>query len=372
MILAGILIACALLTVGFRSQFLIEVPNGFPMAESVRAGNDIVTLIQTLEPYVPSLHRNPKNDRYAVALFVFPADGSSRGNMIPIREGFRSSELRLARVLGFDGSTVWSLLSRLEGVDPKTGRRVDAADLRAANPTLDETWEDPRRLTFDSRLHVATADYQRLFEVDPKTLKASPIVMEREVAKRPLSTRPENLMSVDARPSPTRWLALLSSKEAELHYKPKSWLQPITRAENAKVMRRMYVGQLGPELAKGKRENRGITALSSDEYFNAAFIRSSPEAQPIRLSSPDGFLMAYTASSAYAATVMVARVTVEGQVIWKADTGLHRFLLKQILSDEAFPAFVGTPPPVPDKVSEPMLVIINTQTGNVLATSLWQ
>jgi len=372
MILAGILIACALLTVGFRSQFLIEVPNGFPMAESLRAGNDIVTLIQTLEPYVPSLHRNPENDRYAVALFVSPSDGSSRGNMIPIGKGFRSSELRLARVLGFDGSTVWSLLSRLEGVDPKTGRRVDAADLRAANPMLDETWEDPRRLTFDSRLHVATADYQRLFEVDPKTLKASPIVMEREVAKRPLSTRLENLMSVDARPSPTRWLALLSSKEAELHYKPKSWLQPNTRAENAKVMRRMYVGQLGPELAKGKRENRGIIALSCDEYFNAAFIRSSPEAQPIRLSSPDGFLMAYTASSAYAATVMVARVTVEGQVIWKADTGLHRFLLKQILSDEAFPAFVGTSPPVPDKVSEPMLVIINTQTGNVLATSLWQ
>ncbi len=372
MILAGVLVVCAFLAVGFKSIFSIQVPNGSPLAESVRAGNHIVTLIQTLEPYVVSLHRNPENNRYAVALFVAPVDGSSRKNMIPIGKGFRSSELQLARVLGFDGITVWCLVDKLHGVNLTTGKLVDAAKLQNANPRLVETWDDPRRMTFDARLQVASSDRQRILEVEPESLKASSIREGRNAATLPSRTRLENFLSVGARPSPNRWLALLSSREAELPYKPKSWLQPINRAESARVMRRIYVGQLGPELARGNREILGLTALSANEYFNGAFVRSGPEIEPTRLSSPDGFLMAYTASPALGATLMVARVTTDGKIVWSVDTGLDRFLLKQILPDGPFPAFVGTRPAVPNKVSEPLLVIINTQTGGVSSTSLWQ
>ncbi len=39
----------------------------------------LATPIRTLEPYVPSLHRNPDNDRFRLALFLYLADGRSPG-----------------------------------------------------------------------------------------------------------------------------------------------------------------------------------------------------------------------------------------------------------------------------------------------------
>lgn len=372
MVLALILVVAALLAVGVKSLFSIKVPNGVPLGESYRAGKLIVTLIQTLEAYVPALNRDAGNDRYTAALFVTPVDGSSPGRLIPIGKGLLSSDLLLARVLGFDGKRVWCLVDRLHGVNLQTGKLADAATLRQANPNLDESWDDPRRLSFDKRLQVTSLDRQRHFEVDAETLKAASMVGAREVVKLPVKPILENFLSVGARPLPSRWLALLSAREAEVLYKPKSWLQPFNRAENAKAMRHIYEGQLGPELARGNREILGLTALSDYAYFNAALINSGPQAQPIRLSSPDSFLMAYTTSPAPQATLTVARVTTAGEVIWKADTGLDRFLLKQVLADGRFPAFVGTRPAVPNKVSEPLLVIIDTQTGSVASTSLWQ
>ena len=137
-------------------------------------------------------------------------------------------------------------------------------------------------------------------------------------------------------------------------------------------MRQLYKGTLGPTIQRSAYELLSITAVPGDGFLNAAFVCADTDAEPIRLSGPESFLMVYTSEPGLKGTLVVARVDLAGQLVWKIDTGLHRFLLKQILPDTRFPAFVGTRLPIPDKVSEPLLVVIDAQTGKAVTNSLWK
>ena len=114
--------------------------------------------------------------------------------------------------------------------------------------------------------------------------------------------------SVGGHPSPTKWLALLSPKEAAAEYRLKSRPSPLSRAKNAKQMRRFHRAELGREADRGMREIRSLTAASSEEYFNAAFVRTAAAKEPIRLHGPESFLMTYSAGSGLGASLVVARV----------------------------------------------------------------
>ena len=178
--------------------------------------------------------------------------------------------------------------------------------------------------------------------------------------------------SVGVHPSPTKWLALLSPKEAAAEYRLKSRPSPLSRAKNAKQMRRFHRAELGPEADRGMREIRSLTAASSEEYFNAAFVRTAAAKEPIRLHGPESFLMTYSASSGLGASLVVARVDTTGKTLWRADTCIDRFKLSQVMPGMPFVAFIGTRPPVFAKVSEPILVVVNSATGAVTTTSLWK
>jgi hypothetical protein len=73
-----------------------------------------------------------------------------------------------------------------------------------------------------------------------------------------------------------------------------------------------------------------------------------------------------------AQTAVVSRVDDGGTVQWRTDLGIDRFALQQILPGQDTTAFVGTRPPVPGKVSEPVLVIVDHHTGRLVTHSLWQ
>lgn len=163
-----------------------------------------------------------------------------------------------------------------------------------------------------------------------------------------------------------------SLPEAARDYKPKSWLTRANRPPDAKEQRRFHRGQLGPELAKGNREVLSMTPLSNDEYLNAAFVRSSLGGDPLRLSTPEGFLMVFTSAPGLAGTLVAARVNAEGKLACRVDTGIDRFKLSQILPDARYVAFVGTRPAVPDKVPEPILVLIDTKSGALTTSTLWK
>jgi hypothetical protein len=137
-------------------------------------------------------------------------------------------------------------------------------------------------------------------------------------------------------------------------------------------MRRLHRAELGPVMDRGMRQIESLTPLSADEFFNAAFVRSANAGEPIRVASPDSFLMAFNASPSLGATVVVARVDGSGKLLWRVDTGIERFKLSQILPGSPWVAFIGTRPPVPDKLPEPLLVRVNSETGALITTSLWK
>lgn len=97
--------------------------------------------------------------------------------------------------------------------------------------------------------------------------------------------------------------------------------------------------------------------------------------EPLPLTNPDGVLRLHPSGddSGAGATLLVSRVDAQaGQPLWTVDTGIHRFKLEQILPGGESTVFVGTRPPVPDKLSEPLLVILDHATGQLTTHSLWQ
>jgi hypothetical protein len=361
LVVAGIALAVGLLV----SMASTSPTKGIPISESLRAGDSIVTLIRTQDTYVPTLHRDPEKDRFSLALSIIPADGSSKGRLIPIGGGYRVNQLQLVHILGFDGRTVWCAVDGIQGVDLRAGKLVTAEMLKQANPSIAETWDDARRASVDMRLRVDSPDRQRSYEIEPDTLRATPGPTTRQASRFPLGAKRDDLLSAGARPTPDTWLGLHTPKEAERQFKPKSWLGPVNRAADLKEDRKLYRARLGPELARGNREILSIEPIGDAPYLNAAFLLTMPEANPIRLSNPDSFLMIHTVKAGIYGTVVISRIDTMGNVIWKTDTGLDRFKLQQILPDDRHVALIGPRPPIPGKVSQPMLAIIDTHSGKL-------
>ena len=113
-----------------------------------------------------------------------------------------------------------------------------------------------------------------------------------------------------------------------------------------------------------------LTTISDEEFLNAAFVRTASQADPIRLSGPDSFLMIHTAKPGLGGTLVVGCVDAAGKILWQTDTGIERFALEQILPDEHFIAFTCKRPSVAGKVSEPILVIVNNQAGTITTSTL--
>jgi hypothetical protein len=343
----------------FKTKVLvIQSSTGTPFGSSVRFDDRIATLIQALEPYTPSLHRDPSKDRYRMGIYLVAVDGSSPGRLIPIIGDQPISSYTLAKILGSDGRTLWYDVKGLGGVALKTGKLVGVAELRRANPSLVASWwEDTRGM-----------------EVDPETLKAVTVATPQSSSKSPFEPSPGAYLGAGLYTAPAEWLGLHSPAEVERHFKPKSSLRRIVRADDAKELRQFYRGVLDPDssgLGSGKRIV-SMTPLGNEAYLNAAFLRVDDKSEPLRLSDPDSLLMIYTSAPGLKGTLVVARVNTAGNVLWKSDTGIDRFKLAQILPGERSTAFVGTGPRVPDKVPEPLLVSVDNRTGKVTASSLWQ
>jgi hypothetical protein len=268
-VLAGAVLAGAGLWMK-NALFTIDPGTGTALGYSVRTDRHVSTLIQTLEPYVPSLDRNHGNDRYSVSLFLVPLDGSAT-RLIPLRSGLAPDGFGLAKVLGSDGRTLWFNVAGIGGVD------------------LD--------------------DYQ--------------LRTEAEIA------------AVDPRSLPRPW------GDWPLPPEPERFLEPVASSESG--------------------------------YLDAALLRASDRSAPMRLEDPAGALMLYTSRPGPQGTAVVARVDDIGrQPLWSVDTGIGRFALQQILPGETVTAFVGTRPAVPGKVSEPLLVIVENESGRQATYSLWQ
>lgn len=310
-----------------RKVLTVDPGKGTPIGLAVRTGTHVATLIRTLEPYVPSLHRDHSKDRYAIGVFVVPLDGTAP-SLVPVAGGLAPNEFALSKILGSDGRSLWFDV-----------RRVGAIDLA----------------TFAVRTPGGAA---------PRDLVGA--------AATPLPEGPDALLSAGFLTGPQRWLGLHSTSEVERDYRPGQFVRRVVRQADGRAQRQFFVGTLDPESGEPYRRILVMEPLGGATYPNAAFLRMDGRSEPIRLGNPEGALMVFSSAAGPKATVTVARADTAGALLWTVDTGIDRFALRQILPGARSVAFVGPRPSVPDRVPEPLLVLVANDTGTLTTHSLWQ
>lgn len=332
----GLMVLAASLLVGAGlwvkdALFTIDPGKGTAIGHSVRTDRHIATLIQSLEPYVPSLDRNHGDDTYSISLLLVPLDGSS-AQLIPLRRGLSPGAFSLAKVLGSDGRTLWFDVAGIGGVDLGTSKLRSDAEIAAVDPRgLPRPWGDS-----------------------------------------PLAPTPEQFLAAGLMISPTTWLGLHADAEVARDFRPGQWLKPVVRAESARQARRFHLGEVEPASTTGHSRIVSMRAVGESEYLDAAFLRASNDSTPFRLEDPPGALVLYSSARGLEGTAVVARVDDDGDLLWSVDTGISRSALQQILPGTDATAFVGTRPPVPNEVSEPLLVIVEHDDGRQATHSLWR
>jgi hypothetical protein len=349
---------------------------GSPLNHSLRfdsAGSHpagIATLIQTADARAIELSGRGGQQTSSIGILITPLDGSAP-RLVAVRSRIPSNAPALARIIGSDGQTVWFDVMGLHGVRLADDALIHPSDLRAANPDLDPSWwEDPRGMEIRSgRLHVMRIDRSAAIDVDPETWSAAPTVPTPSAA-RFLRREPADFMAAGLLTTATTWLGLHSAAERAGRFKPGRWIDAVESAEGGRVTRQLSHADLDSGQADRYRV-RSIAPLSDTAYLEAAFLRFS-DGVPIRLAAPDSALMIHTSAPGGSGTLVLARVRFDGHLLWTRDTGLDRFSLQQILPGADAVAFIGTRPPVPTKLSEPLLVWVEGKTGAMTVHSLWR
>ncbi|MEQ1863542.1 MAG: hypothetical protein ABL996_02700 [Micropepsaceae bacterium] len=351
---------------------------GVPLRESLRFDSDdparpggVATLIETTDPYPLDISGRGGNRTGSLSILVTPLD-DSKPHLIPFARRLSSGSYSLARIMGSDGRTLWFDAAGLYGVRLSDYTLVTTNDLRAANPSLDALWwEDTRGMDLIAgKLHVMRIDRSAAMDIDPDTLAAV------NVTPKPSNARferrePADYLAAGLVAAPGEWFGLHSTAELSGEFKPGSWIKAVESADDVKVLRRLSKGSLGAATADARFRIRTIAPIGDTEFLEAAFLRMNDKSEPIRLTSPDSALMVHTSAPGLAGTLVVSRVETQGHLLWSTDTGLDRFQLKQILPGQDVLAFIGTRPPVPDKLSEPLVVLVETGTGKMTSQSLW-
>lgn len=309
-----------------KKVLFVAPANGVPLNACVRTDSHIASLIQYTDPHLPQISGRGGNTTTSVSILLIPLDGREP-QLVPVVGKLPGNSLSLARILGSDGHTLW---------------------FDAGGP-------------FGVRL----SDYELITQKD---LPVMPNFGNGRFDKPGLT----DFMAAGFLTGPGSWFGVLSPDQLESEYKPGQWVRPVESTVDARQQRRLFSGETESSSADEHQRIRSMAPLGDAEFLNAAFLRMGKNAAPLRLTSPDGVLMIFTSASGLQGTLIVARVDLHGRIVWTVDTGLHRFLLQQILPGTDAFAFVGTRPPIPDRLSEPLVVLVDNRTGKLTSHSLWR
>jgi hypothetical protein len=309
-----------------KKALAVTATSGVPLGECVRTDRFIATLLQATDPQVPEITGRGGNTTASISLLLIPLDGSDPKKIL-IAEELTSNQYALAKLLGSDGSTLWFDVNGLGGVDLRHMNVLEPADIR-----------------------------------EPDLPKATSL----------LAADPDHMLSAGLITTEGSWFGLHSEEDLTGEFAVKKFVRRVVPQENAKRMRRLYRGQLDAPVDDRYHRILALEPINEDQYFNAAFLRMDDASEPLRLTDPDGLLMIHTSEAGLHGTAIISRVDLDGHKRWSVDTAIDRFKLTQILPGERSFAFVGTRLPVPGKVSEPIVVIVENASGRKFSHSLWQ
>lgn len=355
-----------------KKTLTVAPASGVPLGECVRTSNHIASLIQATDPHLPNWSGRGGNETTSLSILLIPLDGTEPF-VVPFAKGVEGNGYSLSRIIGSDGRTLWFDCMGLHGVHLRERQLVTAEDLAAANPGVPPRWwEDARGMDIvDGKLHLINDDRSAAMDVDPDTWKAA-AVTPKPSNERFHRHEPTDHLASGLITSAGTWLGLHSPEELESDFQVGKWARRVENAEDAERERRFFRAQLEPGSDTAHFRIRSIAPLSEQPYLNAAFLRLNAKTEPLRLAGPESVLMLHTDKPGLGGKLIVSRVDLDGKLLWSTETGLDRYYVAQVLpGSEAF-AFVGTRPPVPDKLSEPFVVIVDNTTGRMTTHSLWR
>ncbi|MDX2236975.1 MAG: hypothetical protein NW203_05380 [Hyphomonadaceae bacterium] len=370
-VLAVALAAGAVALVG-REALTAAQPLGAPLNDSVRYDGGVATLIMRTDPQGPRWSGRGGGETVSVSLLLIPFEGAAP-RLTRLVQGVEANNLTLARVLGGDGATVWADAGGLFGVRLRDGALVTPDALQAANPGLEPGWwRDPRGMSVrEGRLHIMRIDRSAAVSVDPQTLRAAP-AEPRPGPPRLSAPAQDAFMAAGLLTAGGAWLGLQPADEGPGALRVGRWLRPVESADAANAPRFLALAALDPSADRTRYRIRAIARVGAGSFVNAGFLRSDAASEPLRLRDPAGAVLIHTRPPAHTGTLLVSRVDEAGGVAWTADTGLDRFTLRQILPGDGVSAFVGARPPEPGRLSEPLVVIVDNNTGAVTTHTLWR
>lgn len=324
LVLGGITAVLALLAGACRQMGVRSY--GSPAGRVVRAGSQLAVVIQTRDPYFPSLKGVPEDRMsYSYELWLFPDSGTSAPSTTTLARSVRSSDrTHYTGAQCFENGVLWFSISEVKGFDLSSGAIT-------SRPV-------PQ--------HIASVPISQL-------MGSSAPPAEPFLAKGVLW-------------SPSDWFTLASDAEAATELAANTRIDPTDDATPSRQPRTLRRASLAsnPLLSVVSTD----AGTSSPSFRHAAIFREAAGGKVIRFSNPDSFLVFHREGDSIHPTIRLSRVGLDGSTIWTVDTQIDE--LTQILPHPTSPAFVGDRYVGPGKLAEPILSVARLDLGTVHIHSL--
>lgn len=366
-----VVVIVVLLAVGLTAwQFISIKSTGTPLGSAVRTPTHILQLISTTEHYLPRLHRQPNKDRFRIDLLAISlADPTKQETFTLLRQQQANALTPVTKILGADGDSIWIQALDVFAVNLKTKRVAREADLRKANPEL-ALFLPTARAEFTDRFVAVSPDWSQAYSFSADTLKAT--ACPPPLRKAGLETLPrvriEGSLCSGGLVSASEWIAVATPNDAKSDLKPGFSLPRDFTAGEKDQVRQLHYGTVDTSESRPRIERS--ERLSETEYRAATFLRATPGGAILQAENPDSLFLLHRVGNELFAPFTLTRIAPDGKSIWDTATGIGR--LQQVLPGVDSIVLIGERPRVPNKVPEPILVLINVESGETNTVSLWR
>jgi hypothetical protein len=351
-------------------QFVSIKSTGTPLGQALRTETHVFQLILTQERYLPSLHRSPSRNRYRIDLLTIPlANPGKQETFTLIRQQQANAATPMTKILGAAGDVVWINALDTFAVNLRTKRVANGAALRKANPEL-ETFLHSARPEFKDRFVMVSPDWSYAYEFSSETLQANacPPPDRGNFIDELSNLRTERSLCSGGVIGTNDWIAVATPEDAKSDFKVGfSLSRDFTPGEKDRG-RQLYRGTA--DYSEKRPPIQSFAKLSEKEYRAATFLRAQPGGPIFRATNPDSVFLIHRAGTELFAPYTLTRLAPDGKVIWNAETGLGR--LEQVLPGTSTIVLKGERTPEPNKVPEPIVVMVDVGTGASTAASLWR
>jgi hypothetical protein len=351
-------------------RFVSIKSTGLPLGPAVRTPTHILQLIRTTERYLPTLHRNPDKDRFRIDLLAIPIADPTRQETFTLRRQQQRNALQpMTKILGADGDVAWVDALGVFAVNLKTGRIVSEADLRKLNPELD-LFLNSARPEFTDRFVAVSPDWSAACAFSAETFKATAVAPPPRGSwmDERFKDRIEGSLCSGGLISASEWMAALTDADAKSDFKPGFSLPRDFTAGEKDHVRQLYRGKA--DTSQSRPHVEICERVGATEYRAANFLRAKPGGALLRASNPGSVFLLHRTGTELFAPFTLTRMSSDGKPLWSIATGIGR--LQQVLPGADSIALIGERPPVPNKVPEPILVLVSVATGSTNTVSLWR